>query len=228
MHADAEELLLTLEQKADPAHAALVLVDVQNDFLADGGFFHQAGVDVAPMREALAPLPRLLEQARQAGLLVVFVQAIYDAEYLSGAMLERNRRRGLEIPRCLTGSWGADFWTVRPQADEPIVIKHRYSAFANTALHALLQQRGVRSLLLTGATTDVCVESTARDGYFLDYYVTMVADCCAAATARWHQDALEGCARDFGTVANAAEIVAAWERLGALPGPTLTAARSDA
>ncbi len=228
MHADAEELLLTLEQKADPAHAALVLVDVQNDFLADGGFFHKVGVDVAPMREALAPLPRLLEQARQAGLLVVFVQAIYDAEYLSGAMLERNRRRGLEIPRCLSGSWGAEFWTVRPRAGEPIVIKHRYSAFANTALHALLQQRGVRSLLLTGATTDVCVESTARDGYFLDYYVTMVADCCAAATARWHQDALEGCARDFGTVASAAEIVAAWERLGALPGSTLTAARSDA
>src|SRR5438067_7716434 len=137
MQANAEELLLTLEQKADPAHAALVLVDVQNDFLADGGFFHQAGVDVAPMREALGPLPGLLEQARQAGLLVVFVQAIYDAEYLSDAMLERNRRRGLEIPRCLTGSWGAEFWTVRPQAHEPIVIKHRYSAFASTELHAL-------------------------------------------------------------------------------------------
>src|SRR5262249_41013954 len=92
MQANADELLLTLEQKADPAHAALVLVDVQNDFLADGGFFHQAGVDVAPMQEALAPLPRLLEQARQAGVLVVFIQAIYDPEYLSGAMLERNRR----------------------------------------------------------------------------------------------------------------------------------------
>jgi ureidoacrylate peracid hydrolase len=228
MHANPEELLLTLEHKADPAHAALVLVDVQNDFLADGGFFHQVGVDVAAMRAALAPLPRLLERARQAGLLVVFVQAIYDPEYLSGPMLERNRRCRLQVPRCLTGSWGADFWTVRPRAGEPIVIKHRYSAFANTELHALLQQRGIRSLLLTGATTDVCVESTARDGYFLDYYVTMVADCCAAATAQWHRDALEGCARDFGTVATSAEIVAAWERLGALPRPTLTAPSSDA
>src|SRR5207237_8174039 len=99
MHADAEELLLTLEQKADPAHAALVLVDVQNDFLADGGFFHQVGVDVASMRAALARLPGLLGRARQAGLLVGFARAIYDPEYVSGPLLERNRRYSLEASR---------------------------------------------------------------------------------------------------------------------------------
>jgi ureidoacrylate peracid hydrolase len=70
---------------------------------------------------------------------------------------------------------------VQPTAGDLVVVKHRYSAFAGTDLDARLKECGIRSLLLTGVATEVCVESTARDGYFLDYYITMVADCCATA-----------------------------------------------
>ena len=128
----------------------------------------------------IPPLLRLLERARAAGVLVVFVQAIYDAQYLSAPMRERNKRRQVEMPRCLTGSWGADFHGVAAAAGEPVVIKHRYSAMLNTELDAVLKRRGIRSLLLTGVATDTCVESTGRDAYFMDYYVTLVADCCGA------------------------------------------------
>jgi ureidoacrylate peracid hydrolase len=219
MPTDGDDLLSTLEQKADPAHAALVVVDVQNDFLAEGGHYHRAGNDVVPMQAAMAALPELVERARQAGVLIVFIQAIYDPEYLSGPMRERNRRRGVEAPRCITGSWGADFWTVQPQPGDLVVVKHRYSAFAGTELDGLLKERGIRSLLLCGVATEVCVESTARDGYFLDYYITMVADCCATGQREDQESALRRCQRDFGVVATAAEIVGAWERLGALPAP---------
>jgi ureidoacrylate peracid hydrolase len=226
MTANPDALLTTLEQKVDPAHAALVVVDVQNDFLAEGGHYHRAGNDVAAVRAAIAALPDLIEQARQAGVLVVFVQAIYDPPYLSGPMRDRNRRRGVEAPRCISGTWGAEFCGVQPRPGEPVVVKHRYSAFAGTTLDALLKERGIRSLLLVGVATEVCVESTARDGYFLDYYITMVADCCGTGQRADQEGALRRCERDFGIVATAAEIARAWQRLGA--NAAATAVRADA
>ena len=223
----ADGLLTTIEQKAAPEYAALLVVDVQNDFVADGGFFSRIGADVRTIQDsAIPPLLRLIEKAREAGVLVVFIQAIYDPEHLSDAMRERNLRGKLDIPRCLTGSWGAGFYAVRPLPGEPVVIKHRYSAFPKTELDALLKRHGIRSLLLTGVSTDTCVESTGRDAYFIDYYVTMVSDCCGAFSARDHENALGRFARDYGTVATSGEIVDAWERSGALR-PSLATAHAD-
>lgn len=212
---EADDLLTTLAQKAAPANAALVVIDVQNDFCAADGFFGRIGADIAAIQRAIPPLQRLIDGARAAGVLVVFVQAIYDPVDLSAAMRERNLRRKLDMPRCLTGSWGADFHGVRPQPGEPVVIKHRYSAMINTGLDALLKRRGIRSLLLTGVSTDTCVESTGRDAYFMDYYVTMVADCCAAHATRDHDVALERFDRDYGAIITSAELIAAWTKAGA-------------
>jgi ureidoacrylate peracid hydrolase len=214
--ADFDELLSTLEQKVSPARAALLVVDVQNDFVAHGGFFDQIGADVQMIQRAIPPLARLIDRAREAGMLVVFIQAIYDPQYLSAPMRERDLRVGRQMPRCLTGSWGADFHVIAPRANEPVVIKHRYSAFANTELDDLLKRRGIRSLLLAGVSTDTCVESTGRDAYFIDYYVTLVADCCAGAVEGDHLVALARFERDYGAVVNSADVIEAWERGGAL------------
>jgi ureidoacrylate peracid hydrolase len=212
---DDDALLTTLAQKAAPGNAALVVVDVQNDFVADGGFFAKIGADMATIQRAVPPLLRLIECARKAGVPVVFVQAIYDQQYRSAPMRERDRRRTIDIPRCETGTWGADFYGVRPLPGEPVVIKHRYSGVINTELDPVLKRHGVKSLLLTGVATDTCVESTARDAYFIDYYVTLVSDCCAAFNAADHQGALARFERDYGPVVGSAEIIAGWERIGA-------------
>jgi ureidoacrylate peracid hydrolase len=208
----AEDLLTTITQKAAPEHAALLVIDVQNDFVAENGFFHKVGANIPAIQRAVPPLLRLIDKAREAGVLVVFVQAIYDPEHVSAPMRERNARRGIPIPRCLTGSWGAEFYGVRPLPSEPVVIKHRYSAFTNPELKALLDKHGVRSLLLTGVSTDTCVESTGRDFYFADYYVTLVADCCAAASEQDHEVALARFDRDYGAVVKSAEIIEVWQR----------------
>jgi ureidoacrylate peracid hydrolase len=131
-------------------------------------------------------------------------------------MRERDLRVGRPMPRCLTGSWGAGFHAIAPRPDEPVVVKHRYSAFANTELDRLLKRRGIRSLLLTGVSTDTCVESTGRDAYFIDYYVTLVTDCCAAASERDHLGAVERFERDYGSVVSSADVIDVWERSGAL------------
>jgi ureidoacrylate peracid hydrolase len=158
----------------------------------------------------------------------VFIQAIYDDRYLSDAMRERNQRRGLTIARCLEGTWGAEFFDVKPLAMEAVVVKRRYSAFAGTELHELLQRRGIRSLILAGVSTDTCVESTARDGYFLDYYVTIVSDCCGAISEQDHQGTLARCDRDFGLVASSEEIMHAWGRIGAAAPQTFQSTRRSA
>jgi len=210
--ADSDELLSTLAQKVSPAHAALLVIDVQNDFVANGGFFDRIGADVKAIQMVIAPLAQFVERAREAGVLVVFIQAIYDPQYLSAPMRERDLRVGRRMPRCLTGSWGADFHVIAPRPNEPVVIKHRYSAFTNPELDDLLKRRGIRSLLLAGVATDTCVESTGRDGYFIDYYVTLVADCCAGAIDRDHRVALERFERDYGAVVNSADVIEAWQR----------------
>ena len=216
---DNTELLMRLDQKIDPMHCALVVIDVQNDFAASGGFFDKIGADLKPIQTERVPaLLRLIAAARNAGVLVIFVQAIYDREYLSEPMRERNARLGMEMPRCLTGSWGADFFEVRPEAGEPVVIKHRYSAMVNTGLGDILERRKVRSLLLTGIATDTCVESLGRDAYFLDYYVTVVADCCGAATQQDHVGALRQFSRDYGQVVNSSEVTAIWTPAAPPPG----------
>ena len=147
-----------MEQKAAPGDAALLVVDVQNDFVADGGFFDLVGADVKRIQQSIPPLSKLIEHARGAGVLVVFIQAIYDPEYVSAPMRDRNRLAKRPVPRCLTGTWGADFHTVRPLPGEPVVIKHRYSGMIRTELDAVLKRHGIKSLLMTGVATDTCVE----------------------------------------------------------------------
>jgi ureidoacrylate peracid hydrolase len=105
---------------------------------------------------------RFIDAARQPG--ADFRQAIWP-HVLSAPMRELNARLNMELPRCLSGSWGAEFYQVKPLPGEPVIIKHRYSAMVGTPLLDLLEQRGIRSLLLTGVATDTCVESAGRDAY---------------------------------------------------------------
>jgi ureidoacrylate peracid hydrolase len=211
LSSDATGLLLTLREKVGPAHCALLVIDVQNDFAAEGGFFDKVGGDLSTIQEERVPaLLKLIEEARLSCVRVIFVRAIYDPENLSAPMRERNARLKMELPRCLTGSWGAEFYRVKPELGEHVVIKHRYSAMVNTELPKLLMQYGVRSLLLTGIATDTCVESAGRDAYFNDYYVTLVEDCCGAASEEDHRMALKRFNRDYGQVVTSDEVIAVW------------------
>src|SRR4051812_22673457 len=125
-----EALLMTLQQKVDPANAALIVIDAQNAFIAPGGFADQAGWRCSHNQAAAERLSALLPVARAHQVPIIWIQAIYDEIYLGEPMLERNIRRGLDLPRCLTGSWGADFYLVRPEHGDIVVRKHRYSAFS--------------------------------------------------------------------------------------------------
>jgi ureidoacrylate peracid hydrolase len=219
------KVLTTLEEKVDPAYAALIVVDVQNDFCADTGFFATEGYDMTHIRGAVPRIVGLIDHARSAGVKVVYIRSTYDPHHLNDPMRERNLRRGLAKSRCTTGAWGTEFFAVSPLPGEPVVTKHRYSAFHGTDLHVILRSWGIRTLIMTGVTTNVCVESTAREGYFLDHYIVLVGDCAGTTSedrkdltsAEIHRWTLTNIELTFGVVVTSTDVIAAWRNLGVLP-----------
>jgi ureidoacrylate peracid hydrolase len=204
------DVLGTLDRKIAPGNAALIVVDVQNDFCSDEGVFAKAGNDVSMVREMLPNLRRLINGARAVGVQVIFVQAIYDPVYLPPPWYERNARLNFEVPRCVSGTWGADFYGVAPREGETVVRKHRYSAFVNTELDLILRSRQIRTVITTGVATNICVESTSRDAFMRDYYVALVDDASAAYSREQHEAALLNISIGFGVVTKVDEILDTW------------------
>ena len=205
-----------LSQHVDPASTALIVIDVQNDFCAKGGYFDQTGADLSLVEPAVERLTGFIEAARANGLRVIFVRSQYDPVYLSETQNARRRRIGWEIPLCREDTWGFEFYRVAPLPQEAIVTKHRYDAFHATELELVLRSNGVRNLILTGVATNVCVETTLRAAFVRDFEVVLIDDCCAARTQRAHDGTLEGVRTHFGLVAKADEIEAAWRESGPL------------
>jgi ureidoacrylate peracid hydrolase len=208
----------SLAQKVQPTHSALLVVDMQNDFCASGGLISKDGRDIAPAQDLAARLPAFIQSARDAGVMVVFIRCIYTSEqnfYLSDVWLEqaaRKREGGYtRIPVCRSGSWEGDFYgDVRPQPGDVVVSKHRYNAFHNTDLDLILRSNGIRTVVLTGVVTNVCVETTAREAFVRDYYVVAVDDGCAAYVAVDHVASMSNIDRFFGEVSTIKQISALW------------------
>jgi ureidoacrylate peracid hydrolase len=205
----------------DPAHTALIIVDVQNDFCSpQGSLATLADADVSAAVEMTPRLVGLIEHARAAKLPVVFIQTIHDETNDSPQWLNRHTgepdgsaRAGIT---CRTGSWGAEFYEVAPLPGEIVVNKYRYSAFAGTNLQIVLTTLGIRSLLFTGVATEVCVESSLRDGLFAEYYVSLVEDCAATYSQDAHDASVRGIAKNFGTVVTSDFLADLWVEESAL------------
>lgn len=192
----AKSLLASL---IDPRHTAVLIVDVQPVFTdADD--------------PKLPVLRRFLDAAREAGVLQVFTRFVR-------AESPTERWRELWEEQC-----GADFVEMvapnspdaaflpgfAPEAGDLEVTKDRYSAFIRSDLADQLRSRGIETVVVTGFSTDVCVSSTARDAFQLDFRTITLSDCCAAAEPVRHEAALETLGRRFGRVCASDEVVATW------------------
>lgn len=207
----------------DPAHTALVVVDVQNDFCSpDGSLATLAGSDVTAAVEMVPRLIDLIAEARSVRMPVVFIQTFHDEtndtpQWLNRHMGEPDGSKAGGIT-CRTGTWGAEFYGVEPMPGDVVVHKWRYSAFAGTNLQIVLKTLGVESLLFTGVATEICVESSLRDALFAEYYVSLVEDCSASYSQEAHDASVRGIAHNFGTVVTAGELTALWTREAAAVG----------
>jgi ureidoacrylate peracid hydrolase len=211
--------LSELPFRYDPAHAALIVVDVQNDFCHPEGSLGKIGSDTSAAVAMVPRLLKLIDEARAASMPVIFIQTIHDETNDSPQWLNRhsddpdNTRSGIT---CRTGSWGGEFYEVAPLADENVVIKYRYSAFIGTNLDIVLTTLGVRSLIFTGVATEVCVESSVRDGLFAEYYVTLVEDCAASYSQEAHDASVRVVGKNFGTVVTSEQLASIWKLAPAL------------
>jgi ureidoacrylate peracid hydrolase len=201
--------MLKLEDIVDPASTAILVVDMQNDYCAVGGNVSNRGHDVSMITEMIPRLQRFLDGARKLRAKVVFIQCIHEPETDSDVWLARHG--GTPLPHCRRGTWGADFCGVAPEKGEPVVIKHRYSAFVGTRLESVLHTLSIKTLVMTGVGTNVCVESTARDGFMRDYNIVFVSDCTATSTQAEHDATLANMRKFFGVVATGDEVLA-WYR----------------
>lgn len=217
----------TVELPAAPAavsldldRTALLVVDMQNAFASPGGLLDLAGIDVRPARNVVLNARLVCEAARRAGVPVVYLTIGYPPDMSTAGGVESPNPQK-ELALCLMrerpelrgklltfGTW--DFAIVDEMAPEPgdtVIVKSRYSGFAGTELDSLLRSRGVRNLLMVGIASNVCVESTLRDAYFLEYWPVMITDATMPAGPAEIQAATEYNVRTFfGWVANSEDV----------------------
>jgi ureidoacrylate peracid hydrolase len=206
-----------------PEHTAVVLVDMQNAFASPGGMLDLAGVDVGPAGKAVANARLLVDAARAARIPVIYLLMGYAPDQSNAGgddspnprkelalclMRERPELRG----KLLTyGTW--DFEIVdalTPHPGELLITKPRYSGFVGTALDAELRTRGIRTLLMAGIASNVCVESTLRDAYFHEYWPVMIEDATMpAGSAEIQRATVFNVTTFFGWVSTTADVVGA-------------------
>lgn len=207
--------LMTLEEKLHPDWTALICIDYQNDYCAAGGALDRCGFDVKRMAAIAPAIGTLIDGVRRAGVPVIFVRNSYATKenwYLSDVILSQTRRglRGLyhEAPLCEPGTWGWEYFGgVVPQAGDVEVFKHRLDALTDTDLDLILRARRIRTLIICGVSTNVCVESTVRHAYFMDYYCVVPSDCVATYSEEAHAMSLTNIEIHFGEVATSERIV---------------------
>jgi ureidoacrylate peracid hydrolase len=220
---EGKQVFTELAELVDPAHSALVIVDMQRDFCQPGGAFDRLGVDISMYPPVIPRVAALLDGARRAGVLVIFIQMTVLPGRLSDspAQMRFNLRlhlasndAGEPLSYAADGSEGQEILPeLAPRDGELVVKKYRSSAFWATNLDMLLRANGIESLVVTGCTTEGCVESTARDALFNDYYVVIVEDCVASDDRAQH-DASMLLMRHRFDIAQSTDVLGIWDRNG--------------
>jgi len=194
----------TFEETVNPAHTALLVTDVQNDFCKD-----------EPRQAMIPQIARVLEAARRAGVMVVYIQNTVLPDGLSDAPSDVMRRRKLGINTEVTieGTWGQQIVdALKPGPKDPVVKKHRLSAFIGTTLDIMLRSKAIETVVVTGTATHGCVINTAYGAIAHNYYVVVVEDGVASWRKDLHDSALFLMRNTINYVTNTDQLVDVWQR----------------
>ena len=218
-----EKVLRTLAEQVAPEHTALIIVDPQEDFVGTGGYGAvHLGWDVSRMQAALRRLNQFIPKARQAGVMVVWVRTTYASEMLTsnvkaswwhmtgaGQVSTEDRPRSTLVKE---GTGGARWWSemIEPLPNEYVITKWHFDAFEDTSLDLLLKSTGIKTLLMTGVQTNVCVETAIRHAFTKGYYVVLVSDCTDTTSQQEYEATMLNVKNRFALVASSNEVSQAW------------------
>jgi len=203
---------------------ALVIIDMQRDFLEPGGFGESLGNDVGLLKAVVEPLKALLREARSVGMLVVHTREGHrpDLSDAPPAKVERgdpSMRIGAPGPMgriLVRGEPGQDIIPeLYPVAGEPVIDKPGKGAFYATDLHAILNHRAIENLIVCGVTTEVCVHTTVREANDRGFRCIVPSDCCGSYFPEFHAVGLRMIQAQggiFGWVSDSASVLAALRR----------------
>jgi nicotinamidase-related amidase len=205
----------------DLDRTALVIIDMQRDFLEKGGFGETLGNDVSRLHAAVGPCKALLDAARREGMLVIHTREGHRPDLTDApkAKVERGKpsmRIGAVGPMgriLVRGEPGHDIVPeLRPLPSEPVIDKPGKGAFYATDLHTILQNRGIENLIVCGVTTEVCVNTTVREANDRGYRCIVPGDCCGSYFPEFHQMGLAMIKAQggiFGWVSDSARVLSA-------------------
>jgi len=197
--------------RLDAKRSALIIQDLQNDVIIEGGAFAESGAPAhAKSQNVVENVKRLAEAARKAGMPVIHVHYIVE-EGAPGLKQNAPLFVGVKEANALVrGSWGAaPADGLEPQAGDHIVEKMRMNGFYNTRLDILLRGLGAETIVITGAWTNMSIEHTARHGADAGYEVVVVSDCTSTTGDEWQHAALNYALTNVAQVANADEVIGA-------------------
>jgi ureidoacrylate peracid hydrolase len=171
------------------SNSALIVVDMQNAYATVGGYVDMAGFDISGAKSVIGNIAASIESARRAGILVVYLQNGWDANYVeaggpgspnwykSNALKTMRHKPELQGKFLAKGGWDYELIdALKPTEKDLIIAKTRYSGFFNSVLDSSLRARGIRNLIFTGIATNVCVESTLRDAFHFEYFSVLLED----------------------------------------------------
>lgn len=175
--------------RIDPASSAVIVIDMQNAYASPGGYVDLAGFDIAGAASVIGRIGQVLDTARAAAIPIIFLQNGWDGDYVeaggpgspnwhkSNALKTMRARPDLAGQLLARGGWDYELVdALAPQPGDIRLHKTRYSAFFNSQLDSVLRARGIRTLIFVGIASNVCVESTLRDAFHLEYFSVMLDD----------------------------------------------------
>ncbi|MFQ5913137.1 MAG: cysteine hydrolase family protein [Nitrospinota bacterium] len=194
-----------------PEETALLVIDAQNGMCHPKGTLAKSGVDVGPLQAILDPIAEVVRACQEAGIPDIWTRQEHYAEDKSreAHRIQHHTRKRVNIA-CQKGTWDAEIVDeLKPFINEKshVIGKQKFSGFYGTNLEVLLRILGVRLLVFTGTTTNLCIETTLRDAYMRDYDCVIVGDCVAGVNPEWHRVSLEVWRRYMGLVVTHRELL---------------------
>jgi ureidoacrylate peracid hydrolase len=195
---------------------AVIIIDMQNAFVSRGGMMELWGNDITPMQKAIAPIQKVIDVARAKDCKIIYIAHKYSLDlqdsgipYSPNWYKEKSLKSYREHPEwrdklIISGTWGSEIVDeLKPQEEDVVIIKLRFSAFSSTTLDKILRANEIKYLIFTGVTANTCVETSIRDAFHHEYFAVLISDATASSPPSMKEATIENVVRCFGWVITA-------------------------